>query len=351
MTLQDAINAIEPVDETFRRRARTRLDRLTKPVGSLGRLEELAAQYVAMTRDEAPKTPRAAIFTLAADHGIAAEGVSAYPSAVTAQMVLNFLRGGAAVNVLAMHAHAEVRVVDIGVAHEFGHVGGLIARKIALGTRNFLVEPAMSRAQAEAAIAVGVELADSAVREGIGVIGTGDMGIGNTTSSSAITAVMTGLPASRVTGRGTGVDDQALKKKIAVIERALALHRPDPTDPVGVLAAVGGFEIAGLAGLILGAAAHRMPVLLDGFIAGAAALIAAQLQPCSTQYMIASHLSVECGHGAALERLGLKPLLNLDLRLGEGTGACLALNLLHAALKILTTMATFQEAGVSERSS
>ena len=349
MTLQDAINAIEPVDEACGRRAQAHLDRLTKPVGSLGRLEELAARYVAMTRDEAPKPPRAAIFTLAADHGVAVEGVSAYPSAVTAQMVVNFLRGGAAVNVLAAHAHADVRVVDIGVAHEFGPVAGLIAKKVALGTRNFLVEPAMSRAQAEAALAVGVELADSASREGIGVIGTGEMGIGNTTASAAMTAVMTGLPPGRVTGRGTGVDDEAWKKKIAVIEHALALHRPAPTDPVGVLAAVGGFEIAGLAGLILGAAAHRMPVVLDGFIAGAAALIAAQLQPRSTQYMLASHLSVECGHDAALERLGLRPLLNLDLRLGEGTGACLALNLLHAALKILTSMATFQEAGVSER--
>jgi len=349
MTLQEAINSIVPADQECQRRAEARLDRLTKPVRSLGRLEELAARYVAMTRDEAPKLPRASIFIMVADHGVASEGVSAYPSAVTAQMVLNFLRGGAAVNVLAGHAGAEVRVVDVGVAHDFGTVPGLIARRIAPGTRNFLVEPAMSRTQAEAALTVGVELAESAAHEGLAVIGTGDMGIGNTTASAAITAVMTALPAARVTGRGTGLDEQALTKKIAVIERALALHHPDPTDPIGVLAAVGGFEIAGLAGLILGAAAHRMPVLLDGFIAGAAALIAAQLQPHSKEYMIASHLSVERGHLPALDRLGLKPLLNLDLRLGEGTGACLALSLLQASLKILTSMATFQEAGVSER--
>jgi len=349
MTFQDAINAIEPTDVACRRRAQARLDRLTKPIGSLGRLEELAMQYVAITRDEAPKSPRAAIFTLVADHGIAVEAVSAYPSAVTAQMVLNFLRGGAAVNVLAAHAGAEVRVVDIGVAHDFGQVSGLIARKITSGTRNFLVEPAMSREQARAALTVGVELAESAICEGIDIIGTGDMGIGNTTPSAAITSVMTGLPVAAVTGRGTGVDEEAFQRKISVIERALALHRPDPADPIGVLAMVGGLEIAGLAGLILGAAAHRKPVVLDGFIAGAAALIAAALQPRSKEYMIASHLSVECGHGAALERLGIKPLLTLDLRLGEGTGACLAIGLLQASLKILTQMATFREAGVSER--
>lgn len=349
MTLEDAISAIRPVDEDCRRRAYARLDRLTKPVGSLGRLEELAAFYVAVTRDEAPKEPRAAIFTLVADHGVAVEGVSAYPAAVTAQMVLNFLRGGAAVNALADHAGADVRVVDIGVAHDFGSVPGLIPRKIAFGTRNFMAESAMSREQALAALTVGVELAASAVREGIGIIGTGDMGIGNTTPSAAITAVMTGVPAIAVTGRGTGVDEQGLKKKVSVIEQALALHRPDPADPIGVLAAVGGLEIAGLAGLILGGAAYRVPVLLDGFITGAAALIAAQLQPLTKEYLIASHLSVECGHRVALERLGLKPLLDLQLRLGEGTGACLALSLLQAAIKVMTRMATFQEAGVSER--
>jgi len=349
MTFQEAIKNIRPADEACYRRAQARLDRLTKPVGSLGRLEELAAHYAAMTREEFPKLPRAAIFTFAADHGVTSEGVSAYPSAVTAQMVLNFLRGGAAVNVLAAHVGAEVWVVDIGVAHEFGSLSGLIQKKVAHGTKNMLVEPAMTRDQALAALAVGVELAEWAVRDGMGLVGTGDMGIGNTTASSAITSVMTGRPVAEVTGRGTGVDDRALARKITVIERALALHQPDPHDPVAVLSTVGGLEIAGLAGLIVGAAAHRVPVVLDGFIAGAAALIAVGLQPLCRDYLVASHLSVERGHQAALQTLALKPLFDLDLRLGEGTGACLGFHLVQAAVKILTQMATFDEAGVSER--
>ncbi|MBI3602953.1 MAG: nicotinate-nucleotide--dimethylbenzimidazole phosphoribosyltransferase [Nitrospirae bacterium] len=349
LTLDETIEKIRPADRARMKVAQARLDRLTKPVGSLGRLEELAARYVAITGEERPKVPKAAIFTFAADHGVTTEGVSAYPSAVTAQMVLNFLRGGAAVNVLASHVGAEVLVVDIGVAHEFGALAGLISKKIALGTKNFLVEPAMSRAEATRALTVGVELAAEAVQRGIGLVGTGDMGIGNTTSSAAITAVMTGQPVALVTGRGTGIDDRGHVRKVAVIEGALTLHRPDPHDPLDVLAKVGGLEIASLAGLILGAAAHRMPVVLDGFIAGAAALIAAGLQPSCCDYMVASHRSVEIGHQAVLDRLGLKPLLDLDLRLGEGTGACLGISLVQASIKILTQMATFDEAGVSER--
>ncbi|MBI4401877.1 MAG: nicotinate-nucleotide--dimethylbenzimidazole phosphoribosyltransferase [Nitrospirae bacterium] len=350
MTLDETIQNIQPVDRECWKRAQARLDRLTKPVGSLGRLEELATCYVAMTGEERPKLPRAAIFTFAADHGVAIEGVSAYPSAVTAQMVLNFLRGGAAVNVLASHVGAEVRVVDIGVAHEFGTVPGLIARKVAQGTKNFLAEPAMSRDEAERALTVGVELGAHAAQEGIGLIGTGDMGIGNTTPSSAITAAMTGEPVASVTGRGTGIDEAGYARKVSVIEQALAFHRPDPRDPLDVLSKVGGFEIAGLAGLILGSAANRIPVVLDGFISGAAALVAAGLQPLCREYMLASHRSVERGHGAVLDWLGLTPLLDLDLRLGEGTGACLGIGLVQASLKILTQMATFDEAGVSERS-
>jgi nicotinate-nucleotide--dimethylbenzimidazole phosphoribosyltransferase len=349
VTLHDAIRKIQPGDRACQQRVQARLDRLTKPVGSLGRLEELAARYAAMTGEELPKLPKAAVFTFAADHGVTTEGVSAYPSSVTAQMVLNFLRGGAAVNVLARHTDVEVRVVDIGVAHEFGPVPGLIAKKIALGTKNFLAGPAMTREQGERALLVGVELAGLAAREGIGVIGTGDMGIGNTTPSAAITAVMTGKPVSAVTGRGTGVDDAGLARKVAVIEQALALHCPDPADPLDVLTKVGGFEIAGLAGLILGSAAHRIPVILDGFISGAAALIACGLQPLCQEYLLASHRSVERGHQVILDRLGLKPLLDLDLRLGEGTGACLGISLLQAGLKILTQMATFDEAGVSKK--
>ncbi len=351
MKLNETIQAIEPVDPTWIQRGRTRLDRLTKPVGSLGRLEELAARYVAMTGEERPKVPRAAVFTFAADHGVAQEGVSAYPSSVTAQMVLNFLGGGAAVNVLASHVGAEVLVVDIGVAHQFGPLPNLIVRKVAMGTRNLAREPAMSREEAIRAVEVGIDLAAEAVQRGIGLVGTGDMGIGNTTPSAAITAMLTGQPVATVTGRGTGVDEEGHGRKVAVIERALNLHRPNPGDPLDLLAKVGGLEIAGLAGLILGAAANRVPVVLDGFIAGAAALIAAGLQPLCREYMVASHRSVERGHQAALDWLGLTPLFDLDLRLGEGTGACLGIGLVQASIKILTQMATFDEAGVSERSS
>lgn len=349
MTLQDAIDAIQPIDQDCLSRTQGRLDRLTKPVGSLGRLEELAARYVAMTGEERPSSPRAAVFTFAADHGVTDEGVSAYPRAVTAQMVLNFLRGGAGVNVLASHVGAEVRVVDIGVAHEFGPLSGLLHRKVASGTKNWAREPAMTRDEAVRALEVGVTLARAAVHDGIGLLGTGDMGIGNTTASTAMTAVLTGESVATVTGRGTGLDDAGLARKVAVIEQALRTHRPDPTDPIDVLAKVGGFEIAGIAGLILGAAACRRPVVLDGFITGAAALIAAGLQPLCREYLIASHLSVERGHQAVLQKLGLRPLLDLDLRLGEGTGACLGISLVHAAIKILTQMATFDQAGVSER--
>lgn len=349
MTLQDVLGQIPSPDNALLALARARLDRLTKPVGSLGRLEELAVQYARITDEVKPNVPRGVIFTFAADHGVVSEGVSAYPQEVTPQMVLNFLRGGAGVNVLARHAGVEVRVVDIGVAHDFGNVPELIHKKIMPGTKNLLTEPAMSRQQAEQAIMVGVELATDAAREGIGLIGTGDMGIGNTTASAAITAVITGRSVSEVTGRGTGIDDEAHARKVQVIERALALHQPSREDAIDVLSKVGGLEIAGLTGLILGAAASRVPVVLDGFIAGAAALIAAGLQPRCRDYMIASHRSVERGHQVMLDYLGLKPLLDLDLRLGEGTGACLGMSLVYAAIKIMTEMATFGEAGVSER--
>jgi nicotinate-nucleotide--dimethylbenzimidazole phosphoribosyltransferase len=350
MNLSDAIQRIESASEDYRQRAKARLDRLTKPLGSLGRLEELAADYVAMTHEELPKLPQGMIYTFAADHGVTAEGVSAYPAAVTAQMVLNFLRGGAAVNVLASHVGADVRVVDIGVAHDFGPIPRLIAAKVAAGTKNFAVEPAMSCDQAIQSLEVGIGLAEQAAGEGVGLLGTGDMGIGNTTASAAITAVLTRQDVSSVTGRGTGIDDAVWARKVAVIKAAIARHAPEPTDPVDVLAKIGGFEIGGIAGLILGAAGRRVPVLLDGFIAGAAALIAIRLQPRCRDYLIASHRSVECGHGAVLQHLGLRPLLDLDLRLGEGTGACLGIGLIMASIKLLTQMATFDEAGVSERS-
>jgi len=340
MTLQEVLARIQPVDQAIEAQTQARLDRLTKPLGSLGRLEETAVRYATITGEVKPAVPRGVVFTFAADHGVATEGVSAYPREVTPQMVLNFLRGGAGVNVLARHAGVEVRVVDIGVAYDFGSVSGLIHKK---------VESAMSRDQAVQALQVGIELATEAAREGIGLIGTGEMGIGNTTPSAAITAVMTGRPVAEVTGRGTGIDEAGHARKVAVIQQALERHRPNRADAIDVLAKVGGLEIAGLAGLILGAAAGRVPVVLDGFIAGAAALIAVGLQPLCRDYLIASHRSVERGHQAILEHLGLKPLLDLDLRLGEGTGACLAMSLVQASIKILTEMATFEEAGVSDR--
>ncbi|MBI5776586.1 MAG: nicotinate-nucleotide--dimethylbenzimidazole phosphoribosyltransferase [Nitrospirae bacterium] len=349
MSLKEIISRIQPPDRRLLAQAQARLDRLTKPLGSLGRLEELAAQYVMITGEMKPTIPRGVVFTFAADHGVAMEGVSAYPREVTPQMVLNFLRGGAGVNVLARHAGVDVRVVDIGVAYDFGSVPGLISKKIMPGTRNLLAEPAMSREQAERAVMVGIELATQAAEEGVGLIGTGDMGIGNTTASAAITSVMTGRPVSEVTGRGTGIDDTTHVRKVSVIERSLNLHRPDRADALDVLAKVGGLEIGGLAGLILGATAARVPVVLDGFIAGAAALVAVGLQPLCREYLIASHRSVERGHQAVLDHLGMKPLLDLDLRLGEGTGACLGMNMVFAAIRILTEMATFGEAGVSEK--
>jgi nicotinate-nucleotide--dimethylbenzimidazole phosphoribosyltransferase len=349
MGFQETIERIQPTDLRLLAQAQARLDRLTKPIGSLGRLEELAARYVMITGEMKPAVPRGAVFTFAADHGVTAEGVSAYPSAVTPQMVLNFLRGGAGVNVLARHAGIEVRVVDIGVAFDFEAAPELIHRKVMPGTKNLLVESAMSPIQAEQALQVGIELATEAALQGIGLIGTGEMGIGNTTASSAIAAVMTRRPVSEVTGRGTGIDDASHLRKIDVIQRALDLHRLDSANALKILASVGGLEIGGLAGLMLGAAAARIPVVLDGFIAGAAALIAVGLQPRCKDYLIASHRSVERGHEVILNYLGLKPLFDLDLRLGEGTGACLGMSLVFAAIKIFTEMATFDEAGVSER--
>lgn len=326
-----------------------RLDRLTKPLGSLGRLEELARWYGAARGTAAPALRRKTVAVFAGDHGVTVEGVSAYPSEVTAQMVYNFLRGGAGINVLARHAGADVVVVDVGVAHVFPSLDGLRGRKIRPGTANLAVGPAMTRAEAEASVGVGVELAEELAASGVDVIGVGEMGIGNTTPSSAITAVMTGAAPREVTGRGTGISHAVWAHKVSVIERAIAVNRPDPSDPMDVLTKLGGLEIAALAGVMLGAAERRVPVVLDGFISGAAALIAVGLEPALGGYLLASHRSAEPGHCLALDRLGLVPVLDLGLRLGEGTGAALAIGLLEAAVKIVNEMATFGEAGVSER--
>src|SRR5512143_1623544 len=349
MDLDEFIVRIKPVDEVAMQSAQRRQDSLTKPRGSLGRLEEISIQIAGITANPMPKLEKKAVVVMAADHGVVAEGVSAYPQDVTPQMVMNFLHGGAAINVFARQAGARVIVVDMGMASDIPPMAGLQIRKIARGTQNLAVLPAMTRAQAEDAIAIGIEVVNAEIAQGLDLVATGDMGIGNTTPSSAIVAAITQRPVRDVTGRGTGVDDAGLAHKVATIEHALQLHDPNPQDAVDVLSCVGGFEIAGLAGVIIGAAARRVPVVIDGFISGAAALIAATLVPEVNAYLIAAHQSVEIGHRAILEHLGLKPLLNLNLRLGEGTGAALAFNLIEAAVRVLNEMATFAEAGVSTK--
>jgi nicotinate-nucleotide--dimethylbenzimidazole phosphoribosyltransferase len=340
---------IPALDHEAAARALLRQDTLTKPPGSLGRLESLSIQIAGITGADRPSVARKAVIVMAGDHGVTAEGVSAYPSAVTPQMVLNFARGGAAINVLARLVGARVVVVDVGVASDIADQSGVLKRKIVAGTANMTLGPAMTRPQAEAAVQVGLDVVAAEVERGLDLVATGDMGIGNTTASAAIVAAMTGLPPATVTGRGTGVDDVGLARKVAVIERALAVNQPDPHDALDVLSKVGGFEIGGLAGVMMGAAARRVPVMVDGFISGAAAMIAVGLRPEIQPYLIAAHQSVEIGHRLALDHLRLRPLLDLDLRLGEGTGAALAFNLVEAAVRILNEMATFAEAGVSDK--
>ena len=349
MKLEDIITDIKPLDETSMQAARARQDTLTKPRGSLGKLEELSIQLAGMKADSFPSVEHKAVIVMAADHGVTAEGVSAYPSEVTAQMVLNFLHGGAAINVLAHQSRARVTVVDIGVARDFEPLPGLLQRKVMCGTRNLAQGPAMTREEAEQALQVGVDVLLEEAEHGLDIVATGDMGIGNTTSSSAIAAVMTGLPVPEVVGRGTGIDDSGLERKIRVIERALAVNPPKADDAIDILHKVGGLEIAGLAGVMIAAAGRRIPVIVDGFISTAAALIAVGLAPRLRDYLISAHQSVEIGHQAMLKHLNLTPLLDLNMRLGEGTGAALAFHLLEASTRILREMATFGEAGVSDK--
>ena len=325
------------------------LDDKTKPHGSLGRLEEIACQMAAIRGTLTVEPLRKAVVVMGADHGVAEESVSAYPQEVTAQMLLNFARGGAAINVLARQAGARVVVVDMGVKAALPPVPEIRSRRIAAGTRNFTREPAMSREEATRALETGIGVAQELAADGITLLGIGDMGIGNTTAASALTAAFTGAPPAEVVGRGTGLDDDGLHRKIEVVRRALALHHPSPADAVGTLAQLGGFEIAGLTGVALGAIAARIPVVVDGFICGAAALTAARIAPAAAASMLASHRSVEAGHRAVLKAIGQRPLLDLDLRLGEGTGAVLAMGLCDAALAIVREMATFASAGVSDR--
>jgi len=346
--------AIEPLDEAAMAAARAHLDRLTKPPGSLGRLERLVEQLAGISGSPAPRVDRPAVVVFAGDHGVTARGVSAYPSDVTAQMVANFVRGGAAINVLAAAAGAELVVVDVGVSGDgppaapaVPGAARLVRARIAGGTRDMTVEPAMRRDEAQAAIEVGRRIVDELIAGGIDTIAVGEMGIGNTTAASALVAALTDRPPVEVTGRGTGLDADAVRRKVSVIEAALDRHHPRRDDPIEALAAVGGFEIAALVGAILAGAEARTPVVLDGFITGAAALVASTIAPGLGPRLMASHRSPEPGHAAVLEELGLDPLLDLDLRLGEGTGAALALPAIRSATLLLAGMATFDSAGVS----
>jgi nicotinate-nucleotide--dimethylbenzimidazole phosphoribosyltransferase len=346
--IKDTLERIKPVNPDLLQQAQARLDNKTKPPGSLGRLEEFARRMAAISGTEEPDLSKKVVFTFAGDHGVVEEGVSLYPKEVTSQMVFNFLAGGAGVNVLARHSGAEVRVVDVGVDYDFGDTPGMLHRKVARGTRNFTKGAAMTREETAAALRVGIELADRCRAEGVGLIGTGEMGIGNTTPSSAIIAAISGMSVRDLTHRGTGIGDEALVNKIRVIEAGLALNKPDPKDPLDVLAKVGGLEIAAIAGLVLGCAANRIPVVIDGFISTAGALIASELHHHVRDYIFAAHRSVEIGHRFMLERIGVRPILDLDFRLGEGTGAALAMGLIEAGVKVMKEMATFEQAGVSQ---
>ncbi|MBI2852617.1 MAG: nicotinate-nucleotide--dimethylbenzimidazole phosphoribosyltransferase [Chloroflexi bacterium] len=350
LSMEKVLAGIRPVDRAWRLKARERLNDLAIPRNSLGYLLDLAEQLAAIKESLNPSVARKMVVTMAGDHGVVAEGVSAFPQEVTRQMVSNFVAGGAAINVLAEMAGAGVTVVDMGVAADLSALAEkqkILSYKIAYGTQNIVKGPAMTRKQAVQALEAGIEIADLFVTNGIEMLGTGDMGIGNTTPSSAILAVFSGRPPRQVTGRGTGISDSAFDNKVTVIEKAIALNKPDPRDALDVLSKVGGFEISGIAGLILGAAYHRIPVVIDGLISSAGALAAKNLAPSAVDYMIAAHQSVEPGHQYMLEALGLKPILNLDLRLGEGTGAALAMHIVETSSRVISKMLTFADAGVT----
>ena len=353
MAISDLIDktlaGIPPLDKISMDSARNRQDTLTKPLGSLGRLEALSIQLAGIFATPMPEIRRKCVMIAAGDHGVVAEGVSAYPQEVTPQMVLNFLSGGAAINVLARHVSSEIVVIDAGVAADLDPHPLLISEKVGKGTNNFAIGPAMTNQQAIQCLEIGIRAAISEIDLGTDLIACGEMGIGNTTSSSAITAAVTGVDPEATTGRGTGLEDEALAHKVDVIRRAIKLNNADSSNGLDVLTKLGGFEIGVLAGIMLGAAANHRPVLVDGFISGAAALIAWKLSPLAVNYFIGAHRSVEPGHGIGLEAMGISPLLAMDMRLGEGSGAALAMPIVEAAVKCLSQMATFEQAGVSER--
>jgi len=345
--LSNTIENIEKISIDSDGNIKDRFNKLAIPAGSLGRLEEFATIYASIKGSLDATIKHKVVFTMAGDHGVSGEGVSTFPQEVTGQMVKNFLDGGATISVLAQHVGARVVVVDCGVNADFEPVDGLKIKKVGYGTDNIARGPAMSREQAITSLEAGIESFNEELSNGIDIIATGDMGIANTTPSSAIIACLTGADVSEVTGRGTGLNDNGVEKKIDVIKAAFDVNKPDPSDPIGVLSKVGGFEIGGIAGLCLAAASHRTPVLIDGFISTAAALIACAIEPKVNDYLISSHTSTENGHKIALDKLQKRAILNLDLRLGEGTGAVLAMNLIEAGVKTLTQMATFSEAEVS----
>lgn len=347
ISFERLIESIVNVSSDDDSRAQVHLDSLTKPPGSLGVLENLAKRYAVIKGIDSPRIRAKSVFVFAADHGVTEEGVSAYPAGVTYQMVKNFMAGGAAINVLSKHAGIEVVVVDIGVKGDFGNCSGLVDEKISDGTHNIAQRSAMTRQQAEESIQVGIKLAQDATNKQVDIIGTGDMGIGNTTVASAIMSVCGNRLPGDVTGRGTGITDKTLTRKIKIIEKAIHTNRPDPNDPIDILSKVGGFEIGGIAGLILGAAATRTPVVVDGLISGAGAVIALKLNPRVADYIFTSHQSQEPGHQVFFELLGRPALFDFGLRLGEGTGAALAIHIIEAGVKIYSEMASFTKARVS----
>jgi nicotinate-nucleotide--dimethylbenzimidazole phosphoribosyltransferase len=349
MLLEETLARIRPLDRSFQIEAQRRLDSLTKPQGSLGKLEELARRVSLIQGKVPPQLGRKVLFVFAADNGITEEGVSAYPKVVTAQMTYNFLRGGAAINVLARHYGIDVEVIDVGVDHEFSNALGLRNCKVRRGTDNFSRGPAMSRPQAVQSIEIGIGLVEETIAEKLFLLGAGEMGIGNTSSAAAVLCGLTGAAPRNVVGRGTGIDDATWARKVAAIERGLEVNRPNPSDSLDVLTKVGGLEIGAMTGVILGAAAFHVPIVLDGFISGAAALLAQRLCPHVRDFLFASHLSIETGHRALLEALALSPVLALAMRLGEGTGACMLMGLMEAAVKIMADMATFDSAGVDKK--
>jgi nicotinate-nucleotide--dimethylbenzimidazole phosphoribosyltransferase len=346
-SLDRTIGRIAPLDPGAMRAAEARQLQLTKPPKALGRLETISIRLAGITADPTPRIEDKMVAVMAADHGVTAEGVSAFPAEVTPAMVMNFAAGGAAINVLARHVGARVAVTDVGVNADLSGAAGVRHKKVRMGTANMTQGSAMTRDEALQAIGVGVELVDEELARGLDLVALGDMGIGNTTASSAVIAALTGLPPAKVTGRGTGISEDALPAKVAVIEKALKVNAPHPDDPVDVLAKVGGLEIAALTGVVVAAAANRVPVVMDGFISAAAVLAAVRLCHEAVDYILPSHVSIEIGHQAVLDELGLVPLFDLQMRLGEGTGAALAMSIIEASAKILAEMATFESAGVA----